>query len=75
MGITGMLHGFRLLRIVSSRPPKKTIPMFANDGTMPVNGAEKGWRVPGEFNPKNKAVKLEQTYTNQFANEARKRHR
>ena len=49
--------------------------MFANDGIMPVDGAEKEWRVLSKFNPKCKAVKLEQTYTNWFANEALQKYR
>lgn len=53
---------------------KEAIPMFANDGTMPVDGAEKEWRVLSEFNPKYKSVKLEQTYTNKFVNEALKKY-
>jgi NitT/TauT family transport system substrate-binding protein len=52
---------------------KEQIPMFANDGTMPVQGAEKEWKVLAEFNPKFKPVKLEQTYTNTFVNDAIKK--
>lgn len=54
---------------------KEAIPMFANDGRMPVDGAEKEWKVLAEFNPKYKPVKVEQTYTNQFADEALKKFR
>ena len=49
---------------------KEAIPMFATDGRMPVDGAEKEWRVLSEFNPKYKIVKPEQTYTNKFVDEA-----
>ena len=49
---------------------KQEIPMFASDGRMPVDGAEKEWRVLSEFNPKYKSVKVEQTYTNRFVDEA-----
>ena len=62
-------------RIVLLVDEYKAIPMFANDGTMPVDGAEKEWRVLSEFNPKAKAVKLEQTYTNKFVNEALQKYR
>ena len=62
-------------RVTYMKALKEAIPMFANDGTMPVDGAEKEWRVLGEFNPKYKAVKLEQTYTNKFANEALQKYR
>jgi NitT/TauT family transport system substrate-binding protein len=51
------------------------IPMFANDGTMPADGAEKELRVLAEFNPKYKSVKVEQTYTNEFVNEALRKFR
>ena len=49
---------------------KEEIPMFATDGRMPADGAEKEWRVLAEFNPKYKPVKVEQTYTNRFVDEA-----
>jgi len=49
---------------------KQEIPMFASDGRMPMDGAEKEWRVLSEFNPKYKSVKVEQTYTNRFVDEA-----
>jgi NitT/TauT family transport system substrate-binding protein len=52
---------------------KEEIPMFATDGRMPSDGAEKEWRVLSEFNPKYKPVKVEQTYTNRFVDEALKR--
>jgi len=49
---------------------KEEIPMFATDGRMPADGAEKEWRVLAEFNPKYKPVKVEQTYTNRFVDAA-----
>ena len=49
---------------------QQEIPMFANDGRMPVVGAQKEWLVLSEFNPKYKVVKVEQTYTNRFVDEA-----
>jgi NitT/TauT family transport system substrate-binding protein len=49
---------------------KEEIPMFANDGRMPADGAQQEWRVLSEFNPKYKPVKVEQTYTNRFVDEA-----
>ena len=49
---------------------KEEIPMFATDGRMPSDGAEQEWRVLAEFNPKYRPVKVEQTYTNEFVNEA-----
>ena len=52
---------------------KDEIPMFATDGRMPVDGAEKEWRVLSEFNPKYKSVKLDQTYTNVFVDAALKK--
>ena len=61
-------------RVTYLKMLKEAIPMFANDGTMPVDGAEKEWRVLSEFNPKYKSVKLEQTYTNKFVNEALKKY-
>jgi NitT/TauT family transport system substrate-binding protein len=49
---------------------KEEIPMFATDGRMPADGADKEWRVLAEFNPKYKSVKVEETYTNRFVDEA-----
>jgi NitT/TauT family transport system substrate-binding protein len=49
---------------------KEQIPMFRNDGRMPADGAEKEWRVLSEFNPKYKPVKVADTYTNRFVDEA-----
>jgi NitT/TauT family transport system substrate-binding protein len=54
---------------------KQELPMFATDGRMPVDAAEKEWRVLTEFNPKFKAVKVEDTYTNRFADEALRKYR
>jgi NitT/TauT family transport system substrate-binding protein len=51
---------------------KEEIPMFANDGRMPVDGAEKEWQVLSAFNPKLKNVQLDQTYTNGFVDAALK---
>ena len=62
-------------RVAYMKVLREAIPMFANDGTMPVDGAEKEWRVLSEFNPKYKTVKLEQTYTNKFVNEALQKYR
>ena len=53
---------------------KEEIPMFANDGRMPVEDAAKEWQVLSEFNPKFKSVKVEQTYTNAFVEEALRSH-
>ena len=52
---------------------KQELPMFAGDGRMPVDGAEKEWRVLSDFNPKFRGVVLEKTYTNEFVDEALKR--
>jgi NitT/TauT family transport system substrate-binding protein len=54
---------------------KQELPMFANDGRMPEDGAEKEWRVLAEFNPKFKAVKVEDTYTNRFVDTALQKYR
>lgn len=51
---------------------KEEIPMFATDGRMPADAAEKEWRVLSEFNPKYKPVRVEETYTNRFVDEALK---
>jgi len=51
---------------------KEEIPMFANDGRMPADGAEMEWHVLSAFNPKFKSVDLAKTYTNEFADEALK---
>ena len=49
---------------------RQEIPMFKSDGRMPAEGAEKEWRVLSEFNPKFKSVKVSETYTNRFVDEA-----
>jgi NitT/TauT family transport system substrate-binding protein len=49
---------------------KQEIPMFKNDGRMPAEGAEKEFQVLSEFNPKFKSVKVGETYTNRFVDEA-----
>lgn len=49
--------------------------MFATGGRMPVDDAEKEGRVLAEFNPTFKSVKLEQTYTNWFVNQALQKFR
>jgi NitT/TauT family transport system substrate-binding protein len=57
-------------RVAYLKVLKQEIPMFASDGRMPMDGAEKEWRVLSEFNPKYKSVKVEGTYTNRFVDEA-----
>jgi len=54
---------------------KEEIPMFATDGRMPPEDAAREWRVLSEFNPKFKAVKVEDTYTNEFVDEALRRYK
>jgi NitT/TauT family transport system substrate-binding protein len=54
---------------------KQELPMFANDGRMPVDGAEKEWRVLAEFNPGFKSVKVGDTYTNKFVEAALQKYR
>ena len=49
---------------------KQEIPMFKTDGRMPAEGAEKEFQVLSEFNPKFKSVKVSETYTNRFVEEA-----
>jgi len=49
---------------------KEQIPMFANDGRIPGDGAEKEWRVLADFNPRYRSVKVEDTYTNRFVDDA-----
>ena len=51
---------------------KEEIPMYANDGRMPDDGAEKEWRVFAAANPKLQGVDVKQTYTNRFVDEALK---
>ena len=52
---------------------KDQIPMYANDGVMPADGAEKEWQVLAEFNPKFRDVKVADTYTNAFVEKALQR--
>ena len=49
---------------------KQEIPMFAGDGRMPEGAAEQEWRVLTELNPKYRPVKVEETYTNAFVEQA-----
>ena len=49
---------------------KEQLPMFASDGHMPVDGAQREWRVLSEFNPKYRSVNVADTYTNRFVDEA-----
>jgi NitT/TauT family transport system substrate-binding protein len=51
---------------------KQEIPMFANDGRMPEDGAEKEWRTLAAANPSYGSVKIDRTYTNAFVDEALK---
>lgn len=51
---------------------KQEIPMFANDGRMPQDGAAKEWRVLTAANPVYGSVKIDRTYTNVFVDEALK---
>ena len=54
---------------------KQEIPMFASDGRMPAEDAAREWQVLSEFNPKFKSVKVSETYTNAFVDEALKKYR
>lgn len=49
---------------------KEQIAMFKTDGRMPQDGAETEWRVLSEANAKYKAVRVAETYTNQFVQTA-----
>ncbi|AXF25908.1 nitrate ABC transporter substrate-binding protein [Burkholderia pyrrocinia] len=49
---------------------KEEIPMFANDGRMPDDGATKEWQVLAAANPAYASVKVDRTYTNAFVDEA-----
>lgn len=60
-------YGDAYLRVL-----KEQIPMFANDGRMPEDGAAGEWRTLAEANPKYKAVDVKQTYTNVFVDRALK---
>jgi NitT/TauT family transport system substrate-binding protein len=53
---------------------KEEIPMFKSDGRMPPEDAAREWQVLSEFNPKFKSVKVGETYTNAFVDEALKRY-
>ncbi len=57
-------------RVAYLKVLKEAIPMFATDGRMPPDAAEKEWKVLAEFNPKFKPVKAELTYNNAFVDEA-----
>jgi NitT/TauT family transport system substrate-binding protein len=49
---------------------KEEIPMYANDGRMPEEGARGEWRVLSAANPKYANVQVADTYTNEFVNAA-----
>lgn len=51
---------------------KQEIPMFANDGRMPEDGAEKEWRILTAANSSYASVNVARTYTNVFVDEALK---
>ena len=51
---------------------KEALPMFANDGRMPADGAAYEFRVLAEFDAKYKGVDVQRTYTNAFVDEALK---
>ncbi len=51
---------------------KEEIPMFANDGRMSDDGATKEWQVLTAANPAYHGVKVDQTYTNTFVDNALK---
>ncbi len=52
---------------------REEIPMFATDGRMPADAAEKEWRVLAAAQPKYLKVQPAKTYTNVFADEALRR--
>jgi NitT/TauT family transport system substrate-binding protein len=52
------------------RTLKEEIPMFAGDGRMPAGAAEQELRVLAELNPDYKQVKVEETFTNAFVDQA-----
>src|SRR5260221_14685416 len=54
---------------------KEEMPMFATDGRMPPQDAAKELQVLSEFNAKFKSVKVGETYTNAFVDEALRRYR
>ncbi|SDR70444.1 ABC transporter substrate-binding protein [Opitutus sp. GAS368] len=49
---------------------RQEIPMFATDGRMPADAAEKEWQVLAAAQPKYLKVQPARTYTNAFADEA-----
>lgn len=49
---------------------KEELPMFAGDGHMPPDAAQQEYRVLSTANPRYKAVKVEETYTNRFVDAA-----
>jgi NitT/TauT family transport system substrate-binding protein len=53
---------------------RQEIPMFATDGRMPADAAEKEWRVLAAANPKYQKVRVAETYTNGFAEAALRRY-
>ena len=53
---------------------REEIPMFATDGRMPPDAAEKEWQVLAAANPKYQSVKPGLTYTNVFAEAALKKY-
>jgi len=52
---------------------REEIPMFATDGRMPADAAEKEWRVLAAAQPRYLKVDPAKTYTNAFADEALRR--
>ncbi|MBB5448094.1 MULTISPECIES: ABC transporter substrate-binding protein [unclassified Paraburkholderia] len=57
-------------RVAYLKVLKEEIPMFANDGRMPDDGATKEWQVLAAANPAYGSVKVDRTYTNAFVDEA-----
>lgn len=52
---------------------REQIGMFAGDGRMPQDAARQEWRVLAAFDPAYAGVKVEDTYTNRFVDEAGER--
>lgn len=50
---------------------REQIGMFASDGRMPAAAAQQEWRVLSAFEPEYARVKVEDTYTNRFVDEAK----
>jgi NitT/TauT family transport system substrate-binding protein len=48
---------------------REAIPMFANDGRMPVDAVAGEWRVLAAFDAKYAPVDVQRTYTNRFVDE------